>query len=330
MGLVAGRYELVEQVRADLWRAISHGAAGFQMQVALQELTAASVPHYVRAPSEALHHPNVVQIYDLCELRGRHYLVTEWVDGVSLAELLKAMRFSRTPMPWPILAVVTIGALRALEVAHDNLDERGQSSPLVHAHLSPRSVLVSTVGSIKLTPFGDHARPRRPSNGHYVSPELATLGLPTPSSDLYALGTLLWEMLTGAPPFEFDEDLLGVAGASTLDEARPDVPRPMVAAIERAIAYASADRFPSATAMAAELAAIVADHQWQRGPRQDVGRLVIDARDILARRTETFSNPELELVEEGDDENPMLLTNVTAVGVSAAEVEVVGEDPDAS
>jgi serine/threonine-protein kinase len=160
----------------------------------------AIVERFRRAASAAatLTGPNVVTVYDWGEDAGRAYVAMELVDGESLADRLAA-----TPRLGVEQAAATgIGVADALEVAH----RAGQ----VHGSLTPRDVLLTRAGTVKVTDFGTAAAGLASAGGDageaavYAAPEQLQGGAATPASDLYALGVILSEAVAGAPPFAGD------------------------------------------------------------------------------------------------------------------------------
>ncbi|WP_372720107.1 protein kinase [Novipirellula sp.] len=146
----------------------------------------------------ALHHPNIVQIYDVGQVEGRPFYTMEYVDGGTLGE-----RFASTPhsVRDPAKVIATIAA--AVQAAH--------ALGIIHRDLKPANILLTADGELRITDFGlartvddastltrTGARMGTPS---YMAPEQVLGAALTPSVDIYALGALLYEMLTGRPPF---------------------------------------------------------------------------------------------------------------------------------
>ncbi len=152
-----------------------------------------------------LKHPNIVQIYEIGEVEGRPYFSLEYVEGGSVEDL-----FGGKPMAWRAAAKLVTELARAVQAAH----EQG----IVHRDLKPANVLLDSDGTPKITDFGIAKRldaVRQTQTGKilgtpcYMSPEQA-LGrgdLVGPGADIYALGAILYDALTGRPPFEADNTL---------------------------------------------------------------------------------------------------------------------------
>lgn len=225
----------------------------------------------------ALHHRAVAQVIDFGEADGCMYLAFEHVDGVDLRTLLKA---SGGPLA-PALAVqVALDALEGLEHAH------GREPPVVHRDVSPRTVLVSVVGDVKLSDFGlaralnDAERTRShflKGNPWYMSPEQVQGGTLDPRSDLFSLGSVLFEMLAGRRAFAAPTDLAAMLAVSKGERPRlsevADVSESLAAVVERLLEVHPASRFPDAAA-AIDALAVMAPPVTAR---RELGRAVAGA-----------------------------------------------------
>jgi tRNA A-37 threonylcarbamoyl transferase component Bud32 len=209
-----------------------------------------------------LSHPHIVTVIDRGHEDGRQYIVFEYIDGENLKELVA--RSGRLPVRRAVeLAIATA---EGLAFAHAN--------GLVHRDVKPQNVLLSGEGEVKVTDFGI-ARSLDVERGvtqtgtvlgtsNYIAPEQASGKTVTPQTDVYSLGVVLWELLTGDVPFPGD-NFVAVAlrhineEPPSLLELRPDVPPRLAAAVDRALAKDPRDRFPSMEAFAAELRACLAE-----------------------------------------------------------------------
>ena len=279
---IAGRYELQslagEGGMAKVWRAVMHGAAGFSRVVAVKEIRAeyGAIQSYVdmfveeaRVGSD-LAHPNIVQAYDFVVENGSYYLVMEWVEGLDLERFLESMKRDQQPVSWELAVAVAVQVLRALQAAHERRRPGGIPAPVVHRDVSPPNVLLGINGTVKLTDFGlARARDRIYSltapgtvkgKLSYLSPEV-TYGLPvTPMADLFSVGVVVWEMLSGRRLFPGPGDMeifkqIRRCYVPSLRGLRPDVPERVAAAVHRALVVEPEQRFPSARALIAELVA---------------------------------------------------------------------------
>jgi len=203
-----------------------------------------------------LNHPNIVGVYDTGDHGDMHYIVMEYVEGDTLADVLRR----DGPMNPDRASVVAGEVATALQAAHD--------TGLVHRDVKPGNVMIDDENRVKVMDFGI-ARAAADDTltqtgvvlgtASYLSPEQAQ-GLPVDArSDIYSLGCVLYEMLTGRPPFVGDTPV-SIAYKHVNEEPRPpselnpSVPAHLDAAVRRSLAKDPHDRFPSADAFRAALA----------------------------------------------------------------------------
>jgi serine/threonine-protein kinase len=201
-----------------------------------------------------LSHPNIVSIYDRGEAEGTYYIAMEYLDGRSLKELI----LSRGPAPIPIAIDYVRQILAALRFAHRNA--------IVHRDIKPHNVLVDAEGRLKVTDFGI-ARAGASQmteagsiigTAQYLSPEQAKGAPVDQTSDLYSVGVVLYELLTGVVPFSGDTPVeIAMKHLSAVPEApslrRAEIPRDLDMVVMRALAKDPADRYQSAEEMDADL-----------------------------------------------------------------------------
>ena len=204
-----------------------------------------------------LSHPNIVSIYDRGETDGTYYIAMEFLDGQTLKELI----VTRGPTPIPVAVDYTRQILSALSFAHRN--------GLVHRDIKPHNVIVAPDGRVKVTDFGI-ARSGSSQmteagsiigTAQYLSPEQARGAPVSPASDLYSVGIVLHEMLTGSVPFTGDTPLeIAMKHLSSVPEPpsanRPGVPRDLDLVVLRALAKRPEARYASAEDMDADLARV--------------------------------------------------------------------------
>jgi eukaryotic-like serine/threonine-protein kinase len=202
----------------------------------------------------ALSHPNIVSIYDRGEAEGTYYIAMEFLEGRSLKELI----VQRGPAPVTVSVEYARQILSALRFAHRH--------GIVHRDIKPHNVLVDSEGRVKVTDFGI-ARAGVSEmteagsivgTAQYLSPEQARGTDVDQRSDLYSLGIVLYELLTGTLPFTGDTPVeIAMKHLSTVPEApsarRPEVPRDLDLIVTRALAKDPLDRYQSAEEMEADL-----------------------------------------------------------------------------
>jgi serine/threonine-protein kinase len=219
-----------------------------------------------------LRHPNVVSVIDVGEDDEGPYLVMDYVEGISLARLVRAGKSERRPLPIQLCLRVCAGIARGLHAAHELRSHDGTPLQLVHRDVSPQNVLVSYDGEVRVADFGIAkalGRASRTSTGvlkgklGYMSPEQLRFHEPDRRSDLFAVGVLLFEMLSGERLYE-GEGLQ--AGRRILEEPPPDiaehrddVPDELVELLFDLLAKEPDDRPATAGEVAARLDSIVTD-----------------------------------------------------------------------
>ena len=204
-----------------------------------------------------LNHPNIVSIFDRGRAEGTYYIAMEYLDGRTLKELL----VRNGPTPIPIAIDYARQILGALSFAHRN--------GIVHRDIKPHNIVVGADGRLKVTDFGI-ARSGASQmteagsivgTAQYLSPEQARGAPVDPRSDLYSLGIVLYEMLTGKVPFTGDTPVeIAMKHLSQVPEPpsklRPEVPHDLDAVVMRALAKDPDQRYASAEEMDADLARV--------------------------------------------------------------------------
>jgi eukaryotic-like serine/threonine-protein kinase len=208
----------------------------------------------------SLNHPNIVSVYDYGQDAAGPFIVMELVDGEDLSSIIKRSG----ALPPRQAARITAETARALHAAH----QRG----IVHRDVKPGNIMIDRDGRVKVADFGiaraiAEAQMTLPGTTlgsvHYFSPEQARGDQATPSSDIYSLGIVLYELLTGHRPWEADS-AAAVAMARLAgpppdpSSVRSGIPPDLVAIDRKALATEPADRWTSASSMAAALEAFLA------------------------------------------------------------------------
>ncbi|HEX2754022.1 MAG TPA: Stk1 family PASTA domain-containing Ser/Thr kinase, partial [Candidatus Limnocylindrales bacterium] len=267
--ILGGRYRLVELLGQGGMARIYRGHDNqLGRDVAVKILR----PEYGRDPdfssrfrqeaqnAASLNHPNIVGVYDYGQDEAGPFIVMELVDGEDLGAIIKRSG----ALPPRQAARITAETARALHAAH----QRG----IVHRDVKPGNVMINRDGQVKVTDFGiaramAEAQMTLPGTTlgsvHYFSPEQARGDQTTAASDIYSLGIVLFELLTGHRPFEADSAaavaMARLAGPppdpSTL---RSGIPADLVAIDRKALATEPADRWSAASSMAAALEAFLA------------------------------------------------------------------------
>jgi serine/threonine protein kinase len=276
-----GNYELLEKIAeggmGELFRAREVGPAGFERIVALKRIRPSMIEdarsrqmfiEEARIASFVLH-PNLVTLFRFEEEGDRLYLVTELVEGRDLGKLMARSRQQRDPLRIPLAVRIAEQVAQGLDYLH-RLSQNKQPLQLVHRDVSPQNVLISFDGAVKLTDFGIaymHRSEPLTQAGilkgkmGYLTPEQLSEAPVDGRADIFCLGIVLWEMLTGARLFQ------GTSDASILQQVlhkriplpstlNVDVPPALDQVVMRALERDRARRFERAGDMAAALSGL--------------------------------------------------------------------------
>ena len=157
-----------------------------------------------------IHHPNIGEIYEVGEDNGQLFMAAEFVDGSSLRHLLRATRERNTNISHPIAAWICAEVCQGLQIAHNLTDDEGCPLNLVHRDISPSNILLSYNGWVKLIDFGIAFAEKRMTKtvaGNvkgkfgYISPEQLKGAPLDRRADIFAIGVILYELITGRHPF---------------------------------------------------------------------------------------------------------------------------------
>jgi phosphate binding protein len=271
MGIPFGRYVLLKKIAAGGMGQVFLAKTddqGFEKLVVLKRI----LPHLVEDEefftmfldearlAARLNHPNIAQIFDLGEDRGTHYIVMEYVAGDDVRRVGKAAHTSGHPLPLGVTLRIIADAAAGLDYAHKAKDAQGKPLGLVHRDISPQNILVGFDGGVKLIDFGvakATGRAQATATGMlkgkfpYMSPEQAEGKELDGRSDIFALGIVLWELLTDNRLFKGENDTAAqrlviacrVPPPSTFVKA---LPPELDALVLKALAKNPADRYPDA------------------------------------------------------------------------------------
>jgi serine/threonine protein kinase len=274
-----GRYALYDRIAAGGMATVHLGRllgpVGFSRTVAIKRLQ----PQFAEDPefvsmfldearlAARIRHPNVVPTLDVVSTQGEIFLVMEYVQGDSLARLIRASHtHGRSPSP-AMVATLMVGVLNGLHAAHEAKNEQGEPLGIVHRDVSPHNIIVGIDGVARLLDFGVAkavGRLQTTRDGQlkgklaYMAPEQVR-GTVTRATDVYAASVVLWEALVGRRVFlgETEAELFGKVlegGVDPPSQHAAGIPPGLDAAIMRGIDPDPAKRFPTAKEMARAVA----------------------------------------------------------------------------
>jgi len=307
-----GRYTLLERLAvggmAEVFRAKITSSHGFEKILVVKRI----LPHLAADPNfvsmfidEAkltaqLTHPKIVQVLDFGEVRGHYFTALEYIDGFDGLGLLRVAAQKRVHVPCPLAVFIVSEVLEALDYAHNARDMEGKTMQIVHRDISPSNIFISKRGDVKLGDFGIAHAQRRESKTQagtlkgkygYMSPE-QVVGRPIDArSDLFAVGVVLAELLTGRRLFSAPADLdvlLKVRDVKLdrLDKYGADLPKALDHIVRRALLKNPRERYETAAEFRDELSDYLFSIGQRIGPadlRAFTGTLFDTSPDAAAR-----------------------------------------------
>jgi len=237
-----GRYQIIEPIAAggmgEVFLAKAIGAAGFEKKVVIKRIR----PHLAQDPSFVrrfigegrvvvqLAHPNVAQVFDMGEVDGSYFIAMEYVEGCDLRELNRRAKVSGRRVPLGQILFVLSSIADGLAHAHNRQDDEGTPVGIIHRDVSPSNIMLSKDGAVKLVDFGVAKTEvfQQESLGgsirgklQYMSPEQANAAELSSRSDVFSLGVVAYELLSGKRPFDADTDV------AVIDRVRYEEPTPL-------------------------------------------------------------------------------------------------------
>lgn len=205
---ISDRYEILDKVgsggMSDVYKAKCHKLNRFVAIKVLkpefsQDMNFVSKFKVEAQNAAGLSHPNIVNVYDVGEDNGLHYIVMELIEGITLKKYIE----KKGKLPVKEAVSIAIQVSQGIEAAHNN--------HIIHRDIKPQNIIISREGKVKVTDFGiaraasaNTINSNAMGSVHYISPEQARGGFIDEKSDIYSLGISLYEMLTGRVPFEGD------------------------------------------------------------------------------------------------------------------------------
>jgi len=274
---------------AEVFRAKVTGAADFERLVAIKCM----LPHLAKDEqftkmfideakmASLLSHTNISQIYELGNHNGRLYLVMELITGHDLRHILKTSNKLGLRIPFPVVAYIVSRVAEGLDFAHRKRNLDGQPLKLVHRDISPQNILVSFEGEVKVVDFGIAKAEQRATETQagvlkgkfaYMAPEQVRGIEVDHRADIFSLGIVLHELLTGKKLFHGQSDLsvlekIRVPEIPAIRDVVPNAPPEFDLVLRRALAVDREQRFANANEMAEALQPLMIDNNRIVGAR---------------------------------------------------------------
>jgi serine/threonine protein kinase len=307
---------------AELFRAKIVGEAGFEKELAVKKV----LPHlsedeeFIRMfkdeanISASLTHGNIISVIDFVRLEREYYLVMEYVDGISLIDLIDCVAESGKFLPASIAAYIALEVCKGLDYIHRKTGPDGRCLKIVHRDISAENILISYSGQVKIVDFGiarAQGRIYATQDGvlkgkmTHLSPEQVAGNKADHRSDIYSVGITLYEMLTNELPYDgtTNERTMALIRRGEFENPRNfnlDVPEKLTAVVSRALEPDSDLRYQAASDMALDLRTFL-----QASRRYPSARLLAGYVNKLARK--------LNLIrEQANAPKPYKLMEITA------------------
>ncbi|MBZ4420350.1 serine/threonine-protein kinase [Myxococcus sp. RHSTA-1-4] len=350
MAVPFGKYELLRKIASggmgQVFLAREHGT-GFERLVVLKLI----LPHLAEDDEfltmfleEAglvarLTHPNLITILDLSEIEGRHCLAMEYVQGDDVRRLDKFSRAQGKPLPVGLILRIIADAAAGLDYAHQARDAQGRPLRLVHRDVSPQNILVGFDGGVKVIDFGVAKAATSSQNTAtgvlkgkypYMSPEQANGQAIDARSDLFALGVVMWELLTGKRLFKGDSDMMTLRLVKDCQVPRPSqlnpkLPPGLDEILLKALAPTPDARFRDCGAFRLALE----DYALNLRLPSSSAHLAAYLRDVYAERIATEADPaKLDQLAEDADLDSRSNSSLSGVaGAPRSASRAVGRSP---
>ncbi|MBF0491817.1 MAG: serine/threonine protein kinase [Deltaproteobacteria bacterium] len=256
-----GKYFLLEKIAtggmAEVFKAKTFGVDGFEKIVCIKKVLShwASDPEFIQMLideaklSAALSHPNIVQVLDLGSFENAHFIAMEYVEGFDLKTLMSQVAEKKEKIPTDIACFIALQVLAGLDYAHKKTDAEGNSLHIIHRDISPHNVLLSRNGEVKITDFGIAKAAQKQSftttgmlrgKYSYMSPEQVRSENLNGKSDVFSLGIVLFEMLTGQKCFPGDSEIIILDKIRSSQMKLEDIPAELPSRLREILAKALA------------------------------------------------------------------------------------------
>ncbi len=311
-----GRYHLLDRIAfggmAEIYRAKTFDGSGQPHLVAVKRVLAhlAEDDDFIQMLvdeakiASVLRHLNIARVYEFARAHGEYFIAMEHVDGKDMRTVLERCRTKKKPIPPEHAAYVAAEVGSALHAAHSAIDSRGRPLRIIHRDVSPSNIICSYAGEVKLCDFGIAKATLSKvttktgvikGKVKYMSPEQALGRKLDHRSDVFSLGSCLYEMLTRIPPFTATNEmdlLIKVRDAKyrPVSELTPGIPPELEAIADKCLTRSRANRYQTAAEAEADLRVFLRKFMPNYS-RSHLGRFI---RKMFAQEIER----ELRMLEE--------------------------------
>ena len=304
-----GQYQLIEKIAqggmAEIFKGKALDLHGIERPVVIKRI----LPHIAASPEfvemlidEAkiavmLSHGNIAQVYDLGKVAEDYFIVMEYVEGKTLSQIMKRLRTKGQFISLTQAAYLCAEVANGLDYMHRKTDENGSPLHIVHRDISPQNIILSTAGTVKIIDFGIAKAKIKLSNTDsgvlkgkfsYMSPEHAEGQKLDHRNDIFSLGVILFELLTGQRLFKGKNNLETIkrvkkTRVTTPSDFRPEIPKALDQIVLKALKQDRNKRYQSAGDLAQDLTRFWISHDPNFSPRE-----------LITLLTDTFSEPPTE------------------------------------
>jgi hypothetical protein len=351
-GQMLGRYRLLVPIAAggmgQVWAARQLGSIGMNRLVAIKT----ALPKMQRTEdfeqlfldegriAAAIQHPNVCAIYDIGNEDGELFIAMEWINGGSLSMLIRDALLHGIEIPVAVAARIVANAATGLQAAHSLADEEGKLLHVIHRDVSPQNILISGTGHVKVADFGvakargqlHQATETGAFRGKvsYMAPEQFRTKSYDRRVDIFALGCVFYQLLTGEKPFDGDDQMIVMYKVVEGDfvpprQRRPDIPQELEAILLKAMAQSPEDRWASAGDLAraiegwlASTGAIVGEEEIAALVMRCFGPRIEDRAREVREASDRFGEG------QGPNRSPDRTTGTTDVAVEVPQDAAIG------
>jgi len=326
---------------ADVFLALQEGLGGFEKLVVVKRI----YPHLCRdhtfvrmfldeaRVAASIRHPNVVEILDIKRDDEGFFIVMEYLSGETVDWLVDELDATGRLMPWPIALAIAADIAQGLDSAHTATDEHGRPRNIVHRDVTPSNLLVTYSGTSKILDFGvatfgasNEEEGTMAGKLGYMAPEQTRGGTVDPRTDIFQLGLVLYEMLTGIRMYGDASDMASMremleTPVPPPSAHRADLPAGVDDLVARCVAIAPEKRWSSAAALRDDIRRI-AGESGQRIGHLEVGQWMSDA--FADREAERASLERAALREMRQSSTGDLPAMFDAARAGTADTQVAG------